>query len=99
MSDGMQIFIIFIFVLALFSIINFLAISLSGHNFKRRIIAGFIFLLITPIVFFATVAFASIFDKAGFGAGGLAFIVTIIYISNGIVLLLSSLLFLKRDIR
>ncbi|HDR7801560.1 TPA: hypothetical protein QCY03_005442 [Bacillus tropicus] len=98
MSDGMQLFIIFIFVLALFSIINFLAISLSGHNFKRRIIAGFIFLLITPIVFFATVAFASIFDKAGFGAGGLAFIAAIIYISNGIVILLSSLFFLKRDI-
>ncbi|SCN09226.1 Protein of unknown function [Bacillus wiedmannii] len=32
MSDGMQLFIIFIFVLALFSIINFLAISLSGHS-------------------------------------------------------------------
>ncbi|KKZ93314.1 hypothetical protein B4147_2550 [Bacillus wiedmannii] len=47
---------------------------------------------------FATVAFASIFDKAGFGAGGLAFIVAIIYILNGIVILLSSLFFLKRDI-
>ncbi|MGE1125980.1 hypothetical protein [Bacillus wiedmannii] len=98
MSDGMQLFSIFIFVLALFSIINFLTISLSGHNFKRRIVAGFIFLLITPIVFFATVAFATIFDKAGFGAGGLAFIVAIIYILNGIVILFSSLFFLKRDI-
>lgn len=98
LSDGMQLFIIFIFVLALFSIINFLAISLSGHYFKRRIIAGFIFLLITPIVFFTTVAFASIFDKAGFGAGGLAFIVAVVYILNGIVILLSSLFFLKRDI-
>ncbi|KKZ93313.1 hypothetical protein B4147_2549 [Bacillus wiedmannii] len=50
LSDGMQLFSIFIFVLALFSTINFLAISLSGHNLKRRIIAGFIFLLLTPIV-------------------------------------------------
>nr|WP_249709515.1 hypothetical protein [Bacillus cereus] len=98
MSEGMQLFSIFIFVLALLSIINFLAISLSGHNFKKRIIAGFIFLLITPIVFLATVAFASIFDKAGFGAGGLAFIVAIVYILNGIVILLSSLFFLKRNI-
>ncbi|MES5866223.1 hypothetical protein [Bacillus cereus group sp. RP32] len=97
MSDGMQLFSIFIFVLALFSIIDFLAISLSS-NLKRRIMAGFIFLLLTPIVFFATVAFASIFDKAGFGAGGLAFIVAIIYILNGIVILFSSLFFLKRDI-
>ncbi|EEL00341.1 hypothetical protein bcere0013_26430 [Bacillus cereus BDRD-ST26] len=45
-----------------------------------------------------TTAFASIFDKAGFGAGTLAFIVAIVYISNGIVILLSSLFFLKRDI-
>ncbi|KXY35376.1 hypothetical protein EXW28_14375 [Bacillus mycoides] len=98
MSDGMQLFIIFIFVLVMFSLINFLAISLSRHSFKRRIVAGFIFLLLTPIIFLTTAAFASIFDKAGFGAGGLAFIVAIIYILNGIVILLSSLFFLKRDI-
>ncbi|CAM4285936.1 Group-specific protein [Bacillus wiedmannii] len=80
MSDGMQLFIIFIFVLALFSIINFLAISLSGHNFKRRIISGFIFSLLTPIVFLTTAAFAFIFDTTGLRAGTLAFIVAIVYI-------------------
>ncbi|MGM1450959.1 hypothetical protein [Bacillus cereus group sp. BceL307] len=98
MSDGMQLFIIFIFVIVMFSILNFLAISLSQHNFKRRIVAGFISSLLTPLVFLTTTAFASIFDKAGFGAGTLAFIVAIVYISNGIVILLSSLFSLKRDI-
>ncbi|KXY03406.1 hypothetical protein [Bacillus paranthracis] len=69
MSDGMQLFIIFIFVIVMFSILNFLAIFLSQHNFKRRIVAG-----------------------------TLAFIVAIVYILNGIVILLSSLFFLKRNI-
>ncbi|ENB9401126.1 hypothetical protein P4U05_05840 [Bacillus paranthracis] len=98
MSDGMQLFIIFIFVIVMFSILNFLAISLSQHNFKRRIVAGFIFSLLTPLVFLTTTAFDSIFDKAGFGAGTLAFIVAIVYILNGIMVLLSSLFFLKRNI-
>ncbi|HFJ9420285.1 hypothetical protein BACERE00193_04999 [Bacillus paranthracis] len=98
MSDSMQLFIIFIFVIVMFSILNFLAISLSQHNFKRRIVAGFIFSLLTPLVFLTTTAFASIFDKAGFVAGTLAFIVAIVYILNGIVILLSSLFFLKRNI-
>ncbi|WP_212957280.1 MULTISPECIES: hypothetical protein [Bacillus] len=98
MSAGIQLFIILLFVIAMFSILNFLAFSLSGHSFKRRILAGFVFLLLTPIIFLTTAAFASIFDKAGFGAGTLAFIVAIVYILNGIVILLSSLFFLKRDI-
>ncbi|HFK1426622.1 MULTISPECIES: hypothetical protein [Bacillus cereus group] len=98
MSDGMQLFIIFIFVIVMFSILNFLAISLSQHNFKRRIVADFLFSLLTPLVFLTTTAFASIFDKAEFVAGTLAFIVAIVYILNGIVILLSSLFFLKRNI-
>ncbi|MDT3498750.1 hypothetical protein NLU03_31970 [Bacillus toyonensis] len=96
MYDGMQFFIIFIFVIVMFSILNFLAISLSQHSFKRRIVAGFVFLLLTPIVFLTTTAFASIFDKGGFGAGTLAFIITSVYILNGIVILLSSSFILKK---
>ncbi|EEK94376.1 hypothetical protein bcere0027_26220 [Bacillus cereus AH676] len=42
--------------------------------------------------------FASIFDKAGFGAGTLAFMIASVYILNGIVILLSSLFILKKDI-
>ena len=98
MSNGIQVLIILLFVIAMFSTLNFLAISLSQRKFKRRIVAGFIFLLLTPIIFLTTTAFASIFDKAGFGVGGIAFIVAIIYVLNGIVILLSSLFFLKRDI-
>ncbi|PFN19796.1 hypothetical protein [Bacillus cereus] len=97
MSDGMQLFIIFLFEVIMFGVINFLAIFLSHHNFKRRIVTGFIFLLLTPVVFLTTAAFASIFDKGGFGAGTLAFIIVGIYILNGIVILLSSTLILKKS--
>jgi len=100
LSDGMQLFIIFIFVLALFSIINFLAISLSQHNFKRRIVAGFIFLLLTPIIFLTTSALTSIFNKASFGAVNLTFSIVNVYILNGIVILLSaSFIHKKQNIR
>ncbi|MDR4984314.1 hypothetical protein CN491_01480 [Bacillus cereus] len=92
MSDGMQLFIIFLFDIIMFGIINFLAISLSQHSFKRRIVAGFVFLLLTPLVFFSTLTFASIFDKGGFGSATLAFIISGIYILNGIIILLSSTL-------
>ncbi|MGN4678840.1 MULTISPECIES: hypothetical protein [Bacillus cereus group] len=97
MSDSIQVFIVLLFAIALFSILNFLAISLSGHSFKKRIVAGFIFLLLTPIIFLTIATFASIFDKAGFGAGTLAFMISV-YILNGIVILLSSLFILKKDI-
>ncbi|PGZ03374.1 hypothetical protein COE30_23300 [Bacillus cereus] len=97
MSDGMQLLIILLFEVIMFGIINFLAISLSQHSFKRRIVAGFIFLLLTPAVFLTTAAFASIFDKAGFGAGTLAFIIAGIYILNGIIILLSSTLIPKKS--
>ena len=97
MSDGIEVFIVLLFAIALFSILNFLAISLSGHSLKR-IVAGFIFLLLTPIIFLTIATFASIFDKAGFGAGTLAFMIASVYILNGIVILLSSLFMLKKDI-
>ncbi|MBE5108420.1 hypothetical protein IGI01_25160 [Bacillus thuringiensis] len=96
MSDGMQVFIVLLFVIAMFSIINFLAISLSQHSFKRRIVAGFLFLLLTPIVFLITVSFASIFGNAVFGAGMLAFIIASVYILNGIVILISSSFILNK---
>ncbi|HDR7438196.1 TPA: hypothetical protein QCX34_005860 [Bacillus anthracis] len=100
MSEGVQLVIILLFVIAMFSILNFLAISLSQHNFKRRIVAGFIFLLLTPIIFLTTSAFTSIFNKASFGAGNLIFSIVNIYILNGIVILLSaSFIHKKQNIR
>ncbi|ONG98390.1 hypothetical protein [Bacillus cereus] len=100
MSAGIQLFIILLFVIAMFSILNFLAFSLSGHNFKRRIVAGFIFLLLTPIIFLTTSAFTSIFNKASFGAVNLTVSIVNVYFLNGIVILLSaSFIHKKKNIR
>ncbi|WHT87403.1 hypothetical protein [Bacillus cereus] len=100
MSAGIQLFIILLFVIAMFSILNFLAFSLSGHNFKRRIVAGFIFLLLTPIIFLTTSAFTSIFNKASFGAVNLTVSIVNVYFLTGIVILLSaSFIHKKQNIR
>ncbi|UNP78975.1 hypothetical protein MN033_12940 [Bacillus nitratireducens] len=96
MSDGIQLLIILLFSLIMFSVLNFLAISLSQNNFKRRIVAGFLFLLLTPIVFLTTTAFTTIFDKVGFGAANLVFVIVNVYIVNGIVILLSASFILKK---
>ncbi|HGH7175736.1 TPA: hypothetical protein ACJMKJ_003304 [Bacillus wiedmannii] len=97
MSDGIQVFIVILVVFVMFSIINFLAISLSQHNFKRRIVAGFIFLLLTPIIFLTTTTLTSIFDNAGFGAINLTSSIVNVYILNGIVILLSASFILKKQ--
>ncbi|MGE6598296.1 hypothetical protein [Bacillus proteolyticus] len=90
MSAGIQLLITLLFSFVMFGAPNFLAISLSQNNFKRRIVAGFVFLLLTPVVFLTTLTFASIFDKSVFGSAPLAFIMATIYILNGLIVLISS---------
>ncbi|MBJ8105332.1 MULTISPECIES: hypothetical protein [Bacillus cereus group] len=90
MSAGIQLLITLLFSFVMFGALNFLAISLSQNNFKRRIVAGFVFLLLTPVVFLTTLTFASIFDKSVFGPATLAFIMATIYILNGLIVLISS---------
>ncbi|WP_144611671.1 hypothetical protein [Bacillus cereus] len=97
MSDGIQLFIILFVVFVMFSIINFLAISLSQHSFKRRIVAGVIFLLLMPIIFLTTTALTSIFDNVGFGAINLTSSIVNMYILNGIIILLSASFILKKQ--
>ncbi|MGE6539145.1 hypothetical protein [Bacillus luti] len=96
MYNVIQLLIILLFSLVMFGILNFLAISLSQNNFKRRIVAGFLFLLLTPIIFLTSTAFTSIFDKDGFGVANLTFVIVNVYIVNGIVILLSASFNLKK---
>ncbi|MED1383975.1 hypothetical protein COL41_11485 [Bacillus mycoides] len=96
MSYGIQLLIILLFSLVMFGVLNFLAISLSQNNFKRRSVAGFLFLLLTPIIFLTTTALISIFDKGGLGVANLVFVILNVYIVNGIVILLSASFILKK---
>ncbi|MED0952539.1 hypothetical protein P4T34_25475 [Bacillus mobilis] len=97
MSNGIQLLIILLVIFVMFSIINFLAISLSQHSFKRRVMAGFIFLLLTPIIFLTTTALTSTFDNAVFGAINLSSSIINVYILNGIVILFSASFILKKQ--
>ncbi|WP_044641764.1 hypothetical protein [Risungbinella massiliensis] len=77
--------------ITVFGIINFYAFKYSQDNIKKRIWAGVIFLLLTPIILFGTLYFVLLFDKGmGWGAFVVTLIATGLYIINGIIVLLSS---------
>lgn len=48
---------------------NLIAFKISGKNKKKRIWAGLIILLLTPLVFIVTGISISPFDPGGFGTG------------------------------
>lgn len=77
--------------IALFGVANFFAIKHSTHNIKKRLIAGFLFLLCTPAIFFCNIYLGMTWDDSGWGAGFLTVIFTAIYILNGLIMLLSSI--------
>lgn len=77
--------------IVLFGVANYLAVKHSSKNIKRRIIAGAVFLLSSPLIFFSTLYFGITWDDTGWGAGILAVIFTGLYILNGLIMLLSAL--------
>jgi hypothetical protein len=77
--------------IALFGVANYYAVKHSVRNIKKRIIAGTIFLLFTPVIFFCTLYLSLTWDNTGWGAGILAVIYTGLYILNGLILLLSTI--------
>lgn len=77
--------------IALIGLANYFAVKHSARNIKRRLIAGMIFLLFTPVIFFSTLYLGFTWDDTGWGAGILTVIYTGLYILNGLILLLSSI--------
>ncbi|GAM12482.1 hypothetical protein [Mesobacillus selenatarsenatis] len=77
--------------IALFGVANYFAVKDSARNIKRRIIAGLVFLLFTPVIFFSTLYLGFTWDDSGWGAGILTVIYTGLYILNGLILLVSSI--------
>lgn len=76
--------------IALFGTANYFAIKHSVRNIKNRIIAGVIFLLCTPVIFFSTLYFSIMWDDTGWGAGIFSVIFAGLYILNGLIVLLSA---------
>jgi heme/copper-type cytochrome/quinol oxidase subunit 3 len=77
--------------IVLFGVANYFAVKHSARNIKRRIIAGLVFLLFTPVIFFSSLYLGFTWDDSGWGAGILTVIYTGLYILNGLILLLSSI--------
>lgn len=91
MSDAIGMSLTLIIEMILFGLANYFIIKHTKGHVKKRIWGGVIFLLLTPVIFFATLMFVAIWDEGGWGAGILAVIFTGLYIMNGIILLLSSI--------
>ncbi|MEO4054776.1 hypothetical protein [Solibacillus sp. CAU 1738] len=91
MSDTVVLLVTTILEIIIFGIINFYTFKFSRHNIKKRILAGIIFLLFTPLIYFGTLSFVLIFDEGGWGAGILTVFFTGLYILNGIFVLLSAI--------
>ncbi|MEG9295169.1 hypothetical protein V6B33_01800 [Mangrovibacillus sp. Mu-81] len=82
---------ILIVILAL-GISNFVAFKVSGGNGKKKVISGVLFILLSPIVFFITAISISPFDPYGFGTGIISGIYAVLFLINGVVILMIGLI-------
>ena len=78
-------------IILVLGIANFIAFKISGKIKKRRIWVGVVIILITPIVFFVTMAIISQFDSGGFGMGLFSVLNTFLFFVNGIVIIIIGL--------
>jgi hypothetical protein len=84
-------------ILLVLGITNFIAFKVSGKNRKKRIWAGLIILLLTPLVFFVTGISVSPFDPSGFGTGMLMVSYSFLFAINGIIIIIIGI-FTKRSL-
>ncbi|OMC89027.1 hypothetical protein BK128_03590 [Viridibacillus sp. FSL H7-0596] len=92
----MEVIFLLIIVIAL-CLSNFIAFKISGKNKKKRIWAGIIILLLTPLVFFITGISVSPFDPGGFGTGILMVSYSFLFAVNGIIIIIIGL-FTKKSL-
>lgn len=81
---GIIILLIFFIVLG---ITNLMAFKIAGKNKRKRIWAGIIVLLLTPLVFFITYASVSPFDPGGFATGMLMVFFSFLFVLNGTIII------------
>ncbi|MBD8034889.1 hypothetical protein [Solibacillus merdavium] len=87
---------VLIIVIAL-CLTNLIAFKISGKNKKKRIWAGIIVLLLTPLVFFLTGISLSPFDPGGFGTGMMMVLYSFLFAVNGIIIIIIGL-FTKKSL-
>lgn len=72
-------------------ITNYIVFKFSRKNKKRRIGSGVVLILITPLIFFITMAVVSQFDSGGFGIGIFSVLNTFLFFVNGITIIIIGL--------
>ncbi len=84
---------LFLFIILLvLGFANFITFKISKTNRKKRIWSGVIFIILTPIIFFATAVSISPFDPYGFGTGIISILYATVFFINGIVIIFIGLL-------
>ncbi|RRN73874.1 hypothetical protein EI200_04095 [Peribacillus simplex] len=83
----MDLIIIFSFGIFIFATVNILTFFISKDNNNRKPKIGLSLLLISPVVFYITLEFVSLFDKGGFAASIFAFVYGFLFFVNGLILL------------
>ncbi|MGN7478774.1 hypothetical protein ACTHOQ_13050 [Solibacillus silvestris] len=91
-----EVILVLIIVIAL-CLTNLIAFKISGKNKKKRIWAGIIILLLSPLVLFLTGIILSPFDPGGFGTGMWMLIYSVLFAVNGIIIIITGL-FTKKSL-
>ncbi|MER1956793.1 MAG: hypothetical protein ABS942_05395 [Solibacillus sp.] len=91
-----EVILVLIIVIAL-CLTNLIAFKISGKNKKKRIWAGIIVLLLSPLVLFLTGISLSPFDPGGFGTGMWMLIYSFLFAVNGIIIIIIGL-FTKKSL-
>ena len=69
MSDWGVLILLFMIIMTVLALTDYTIMKVTGQDKKKRIWAGVICLLLTPVVFILTGLSVSPFDPSGFGTG------------------------------
>ncbi|WP_156312085.1 hypothetical protein [Lysinibacillus contaminans] len=80
----------FIMALSIFFGLNYFGIKYTRQSKRKRLWAGIISILISPIIFLGSLGFTLLFDEGGFGAGFIAVLLTSGFVLNSIIIMFSA---------
>lgn len=89
---------IFLFVfIVVVGLTNTAVFKLAGKHRGRRLWSGLILILLSPIVFFITIAAIGPFDSGGFGKGLFAVLYGSVFFMNGLIMIMIGLFTAKSN--
>lgn len=92
-NERWNMFLLFLLIiLVIIILIDLLIFKLAQRNKKKRIIAGILLIITSPVCFFLTAISIIPFDEHGFAAGFIAVSYTFIYLLNALYILIMGLL-------